>query len=251
MANPKARAADYIDGFGLTEHEFELVRTLARQRALLPDQARHRQRRGAAQPDRRARPADHPVGPRAHRAPARRDPRRDAATIPPTGSRACWRSRDGRARPSPPTTRLRQRRARAIVDCQAQTIGARRLSGAGRRRDRPLSLLLTGFAHLVRRLFGYRLLLGQTPGVRDGVLALVKIGVVLALATSWPAYRTLVYDVALRGPAELAGDIGAPAGLPGRRRRAGRAARQSPTQRDRHAGRSLGAGASRRTDRSR
>jgi type IV secretion system protein VirB4 len=28
MANPKARARDYIDGFGLTEHEFELVRGL-------------------------------------------------------------------------------------------------------------------------------------------------------------------------------------------------------------------------------
>lgn len=28
MANPKARAVDYIDGFGLSEHEFELVRNL-------------------------------------------------------------------------------------------------------------------------------------------------------------------------------------------------------------------------------
>ena len=28
MANPKARAADYMDGFGLTDHEFELIRTL-------------------------------------------------------------------------------------------------------------------------------------------------------------------------------------------------------------------------------
>jgi type IV secretion system protein VirB4 len=28
MANPKARASDYIDGFGLTPHEYELVRTL-------------------------------------------------------------------------------------------------------------------------------------------------------------------------------------------------------------------------------
>ena len=28
MANPKARAADYVDGFGLSEHEFELIRTL-------------------------------------------------------------------------------------------------------------------------------------------------------------------------------------------------------------------------------
>jgi type IV secretion system protein VirB4 len=28
MPNPKARAGDYIEGFGLTEHEYELVRTL-------------------------------------------------------------------------------------------------------------------------------------------------------------------------------------------------------------------------------
>jgi type IV secretion system protein VirB4 len=28
MANPKAKAADYVDGFGLTAHEFEIVRTL-------------------------------------------------------------------------------------------------------------------------------------------------------------------------------------------------------------------------------
>jgi type IV secretion system protein VirB4 len=28
MANPKARASDYIEGFGLTPHEYELVRTL-------------------------------------------------------------------------------------------------------------------------------------------------------------------------------------------------------------------------------
>ncbi|HEX7819332.1 MAG TPA: VirB4 family type IV secretion/conjugal transfer ATPase [Sphingobium sp.] len=28
MANPKARASDYVDGFGLTEHEYDLIRTL-------------------------------------------------------------------------------------------------------------------------------------------------------------------------------------------------------------------------------
>ncbi len=28
MANPRARAADYIEGFGLSDHEFELVKTL-------------------------------------------------------------------------------------------------------------------------------------------------------------------------------------------------------------------------------
>jgi type IV secretion system protein VirB4 len=28
MANPKARAVDYMDGFGLTQHEYELIRAL-------------------------------------------------------------------------------------------------------------------------------------------------------------------------------------------------------------------------------
>jgi type IV secretion system protein VirB6 len=100
------------------------------------------------------------------------------------------------------------------VDCQAQAIGGggyQALATPGS----TLSLVLTGLLTLFVALFGYRLLFGHTPGVRDGVMALVKIGVVLALATSWTAYRTLVYDVALRGPAELAGDIGRPAGLPG------------------------------------
>ena len=100
------------------------------------------------------------------------------------------------------------------VDCQAQAIGGggyQALATPGS----TLSLFLTGLLTLFVALFGYRLLFGHTPGVRDGVLALVKVGIVLALATSWAAYRTLVYDVALRGPAELAGDIGRPAGLPG------------------------------------
>jgi type IV secretion system protein VirB6 len=106
------------------------------------------------------------------------------------------------------------RRMLDFVDCQAQAIGAggyQALAAPGS----TLSLVLTGFLTLFVALFGYRLLFGQTPSVRDGVLALVKIGIVLALATSWSAYRTLVYDVALRGPAELAANIGRPAALPG------------------------------------
>ncbi|WP_420833722.1 type IV secretion system protein [Sphingomonas aerolata] len=59
------------------------------------------------------------------------------------------------------------------------------------------------------------MLFGETPGVREGVLSFVKIGLVLAFATSWPAYRTVVFDVVLRAPADLAGEIGRPAGLPG------------------------------------
>lgn len=101
-----------------------------------------------------------------------------------------------------------------FVDCQAQTIGAegyRALAAPGSM----LSLVLLGFLTLFVALFGYRMLLGQVPSVRDGVLALIKIGVVLALATGWTAYRTLIYDVAFHGPAEIAAEIGRPAGLPG------------------------------------
>lgn len=100
------------------------------------------------------------------------------------------------------------------IDCQAQTIGAegyRALAAPGS----SLSLILLGFLTLFVALFGYRMLLGHIPGVRDGVLALIKIGVVLALATGWTAYRTLIYDVAFHGPAELAAEIGRPSGLPG------------------------------------
>ena len=100
------------------------------------------------------------------------------------------------------------------VDCQAQAIG----SGGYQALAAPgstLSLVLTGLLTLFVAFFGYRMLFGQTPGMRDGVLALVKIGIVMALALGWPAYRTLIYDVALKGPAELASGIGGPAGLPG------------------------------------
>ena len=101
-----------------------------------------------------------------------------------------------------------------FIDCQAQAIGTggyQALAAPGS----PLSIALTGLLTLFVALFGYRMLFGYTPGIRDGVLALVKVGIVLALALSWPAYRTLIYDVALKGPAELSAEIAGPAGLPG------------------------------------
>ena len=85
------------------------------------------------------------------------------------------------------------------VDCQARTIGAggyQALASPGS----TFSLILTGLLTLFVALFGYRMLFGQTPAMRDGVLALVKIGLVLALATGWPPYRSLFYDVAPDGP---------------------------------------------------
>lgn len=100
------------------------------------------------------------------------------------------------------------------VDCEAQALGLggwQGMTGAGAAN----TLILTGMLTIFIALIGYRLLLGETPTLREGVVALVKIGIVIALATSWSAFRTLAYDVAMHGPAELAAQVGGPSGLPG------------------------------------
>lgn len=102
------------------------------------------------------------------------------------------------------------------IDCQGQSIG-----GAGYQAladpGSPVSLVLTSLLTIFIALFGLRMALGETPSLRDGVLAVVKIGVVLLIATSWPAYRTVVYDVIVRGPAQLSAAIASPSRLPGMR----------------------------------
>lgn len=100
------------------------------------------------------------------------------------------------------------------LDCQAQTIGAQGYAALASPGS-SASLLMTALLTIFIAIIGYRMLLGETPTLREGVLAFVKIGVVLAFATSWPAYQVIVYDVVLREPAELAAEIGSPAGLPG------------------------------------
>lgn len=100
------------------------------------------------------------------------------------------------------------------IDCQAQTLGTtgyQALADPGS----PISFVLTTLLTIFIAVFGLRMVLGEPPSLREGVMAIVKIGVVLLIATSWPAYRTLVYDVIIDGPAELGSAIGRPAGLPG------------------------------------
>ncbi|MGQ3230395.1 MAG: type IV secretion system protein [Blastomonas fulva] len=101
-----------------------------------------------------------------------------------------------------------------FLDCEALAIGAagyQALASPGSM----LWALLTALLTISVAILGYRMILGEVPSVREGVLAFVKIGIVLTLATSWPAYRTIVFDVAVRGPAELSSTIGGGAGLPG------------------------------------
>lgn len=101
-----------------------------------------------------------------------------------------------------------------FIDCQSQVLG----SNAYQALSMPgstLQLVLTGFLTIFIAIIGYNLLFGRSFTVRWGTLAAVKLGAVFALATSWPAYRTLVYDLVTDGPAQIVSDIGRPAGVPG------------------------------------
>lgn len=87
--------------------------------------------------------------------------------------------------------------------------------------DSPVQLALAGLITILVALFGYRLLLGDRVEIRDGVLTAVRLGIVLSLATQWPAYQALVYNLVVKGPAELTVAIsdsveGRPEALPAR-----------------------------------
>jgi type IV secretion system protein VirB6 len=102
----------------------------------------------------------------------------------------------------------------ANFDCQAQTIGEagyQALASPGS----PLSLALTALLAIFVAIIGFRFLAGRPYGVDEWIAAALKIGFVLVLAASWPAYRTVVYDVVLKGPAEISGSIGRASALPG------------------------------------
>ncbi len=102
------------------------------------------------------------------------------------------------------------RAATEVVDCRALAIGEdgyHALSHAGS----PFGVALTGVLTLFVALQGYRMVLGVVPSLRASIVTIVKLGFVLALATQWQAYRVLAYDVVVRGPANLVGQLIGPA----------------------------------------
>lgn len=100
------------------------------------------------------------------------------------------------------------------LDCQAQVIGS---YGYGALADpgSTVSLALLGLLTIFIALFGIRLLLGAPIAGRDVIGDVIKIGLVLTLATSWPAWRIVGYDLVLNAPGEIAQTIGASSSLPG------------------------------------
>lgn len=104
----------------------------------------------------------------------------------------------------------------AHIDCQAQAIGA---YGFGALSD-PHGLagaVLTGLLTLFVALFGLQMMIGKPMGGQDLAGSVIKLGIVLTLATSWPAWRTLGYETVLKGPGELVSALGGSADLPGSR----------------------------------
>ena len=80
-------------------------------------------------------------------------------------------------------------RTLAHIDCQAQLLGSYGYAALGEPGG-AASTFMAGMLTLFVALYGVRLLFGPTPGARDVVLDAVKVGIVLALAFSWPIFRT-------------------------------------------------------------
>jgi len=98
------------------------------------------------------------------------------------------------------------------LDCQARALGE---NGFQALAGGPLGMsLLTGLLTIFIGLVGYRMILGEMPGIRHGINWMVRVGFVLALVTSWPAFQTLVYRVAVDGPVELAAIVIPASGVP-------------------------------------
>ncbi|GAA3786316.1 type IV secretion system protein [Qipengyuania pelagi] len=93
------------------------------------------------------------------------------------------------------------------IDCQSRYLGAYGYDALGQPGS-TASLVVTGLLTLFVALFGIRLLFGPTPAARDVVLDVLKIGIVLTLAFSWPAFRTVIHNAVLDAPAEIAGTMG-------------------------------------------
>ncbi|MFM5894292.1 MAG: type IV secretion system protein [Novosphingobium sp.] len=102
------------------------------------------------------------------------------------------------------------------IDCQAQTIGAYGFGALASPNSAIAGLLLAALTLFVA-LFGIRLMFGEVPSGRDVVGEMLKVGIVLTLATSWPAWRTLAYETVFQGSSAIAGDMGSASGLPGSR----------------------------------
>lgn len=103
----------------------------------------------------------------------------------------------------------------ATVDCQTRYYaqgGYEALTSGSPLFQTALTALLTIYVALV----GYRLLFAQgSARLSDAPAIALKIGLILALTTSWATFQTLVFDLADRAPLEIAAVVSQPASAGG------------------------------------
>ncbi len=103
-------------------------------------------------------------------------------------------------------------RLSGFLQCQAQALGE---NGFQALAGGPMVAgMLSGLVTIFVALIGYRFILGTVPDLRDGIGWAVRLGMVLTLATGWPAFQTLIYRVAVDAPQELAAVLMPATGLP-------------------------------------
>ncbi|MBA2932603.1 type IV secretion system protein [Sphingomonas sp. CGMCC 1.13654] len=97
------------------------------------------------------------------------------------------------------------------IDCQSRGLGA---YGYGALADRSSAAfaVTTALLAVFIALHGIRLLFDGHDYPQRLVNDIVKIGIVLTLATSWPAWRIIGYDLVLDGPLEVAQSVGIASG---------------------------------------
>ncbi|GGE02927.1 hypothetical protein GCM10011529_06720 [Polymorphobacter glacialis] len=106
---------------------------------------------------------------------------------------------------TPPAVPGLAARLLADTDCQAFGLverGYAALAAPGG----PASAALSGLLVIAVAIFGYRLLLGRGV-LSDSIGLVVRIGIVLAIATSWATWQTLAYDTLARAPTRIAGEL--------------------------------------------
>lgn len=99
------------------------------------------------------------------------------------------------------------------VDCQAQALGSYGFQALARPGGSGAALLASALALLVA-LLGFKMILGRRVDGADIVGLTLRAAMVVTLAVSWPAFRTLAYDTVLKGPAQLVTTIADPGNLP-------------------------------------
>ena len=100
----------------------------------------------------------------------------------------------------------------ADTDCQAMGMVERGYAALAQPGG-TVSIALTGLMVIAVAFFGYRLLLGRGM-ISDAVRLVVKLGIVLTLATSWASWQALAYDGVARAPTQVASDMLVGIGLP-------------------------------------